>query len=124
MADLRREIGRNIRLLREARRPPRKGRRARRTTRMTIEDLAEATGLSPDYVNKLELGRYQPTAETLVLIADALGVEIGELFPSARAAPGKRQALDELRAFASQFPVETIRYLLRVAQAVMDRPAR
>ena len=122
MADLRKEIGRRIRLLRHER-PAGRGRRVQR---MTVEDLAERAGLSPDYVAKLEQGRHSPSADTLAAIAGALGVEPGALFPSpSREASAKALAVDELVSFVSNFGAAEIRYLLEVVRVVMSkRPAR
>lgn len=93
---------------------------------MTVEDLAEKAGLSPDYVAKLEQGRHSPSADTLAAIAHALGVEPGALFPSpSREASAKSRALEELASYASSFGTAEIRYLLEVVRVVMGkRPAR
>jgi transcriptional regulator with XRE-family HTH domain len=89
---------------------------------MTIEDLAVAAGLSVDYVNKVELGRHMPTAETLVRLADALDVPVSELFPDRDGrASAKRQALDRLRAFAAAFGASEIGYMIDVLRAIMKR---
>lgn len=90
---------------------------------MTIEQLAEAAELSPDFLNKVELGQYVPSAETIAKIADALDVDPGELFPSAARRTAKREAIDELTAFASSFQPDEVRYLLGVARAAMAFPA-
>jgi transcriptional regulator with XRE-family HTH domain len=44
--------------------------------------LAYHAGLSPSQVSLIETGKRNPTATTLKGIADALGVEVGDLFPS------------------------------------------
>ncbi len=89
---------------------------------MTIQELAESSNLSVDYVTKLEHGTYMPSARAIVAIASALEVDPSELLLGAGApATEKRAALDELRAFAAQFPSSEVRYLIRVAKAVMDR---
>ena len=121
IVDFKQIIGQRIRQLRESRRsaPHRKGRETAR--KMTIEDLAERAGLSADYVNKLELGRYKPSAESLLKIATALDVGIAELFPEHNTEQGEKQeALDTLRAFASQFNAQELRYALRVLKVVME----
>jgi len=119
--ELKHAIGGRIRLIRESREGTRPGRRRRR---MTIEELADRAGLSVDYVNKLELGHYQPTAETLVRIGEALGVDVRELFPAeaGQGSPQKAQALDEMRAVASRYSTSEVRYLSEVMRVVMKRP--
>lgn len=41
--------------------------------------LAERAGLSREYVNKLEAGRYDPPLSTINALAKALGVKVGRL---------------------------------------------
>lgn len=52
----------------------------------TQADLAEATGLSQSYIGAIESSRIDksPSMDTLVAIADALGVRVGDLFDDAR----------------------------------------
>src|SRR4028118_1579369 len=45
--------------------------------------LGYHAGLSPSQISLIENGKRNPTAETLLGIARALGVEIGDLFPKA-----------------------------------------
>ncbi len=119
--DLKRDIGRRIRLLRETRGPVEQNAR-RRVSKMTIRHLAERAGLSADYVNKVELGQYQPTADTLYRLAGALEVDVAELFPTEHEGEGpsdRQRSLDTLRAFASQFSSDEVDYLLDVIRAVM-----
>lgn len=54
-------------------------RERRKTLGITQEQLAEKTGLSPNYVGKLELSLRVPSFNTLVYLADALEVEVCEL---------------------------------------------
>lgn len=89
---------------------------------MTIAGLAREAGLSEDYLNKLELGRYMPSADKLAAIADALDVGVGEFFPVERRTTDKTEALDDLRALASQYDIGQIRYLIAVAKVVMRYP--
>lgn len=58
----------------------------RKRLKLKQKDLAEATGLSNPYLSALETGNVKksPSMETLTLIAEALGVRIGDLFDDAR----------------------------------------
>jgi transcriptional regulator with XRE-family HTH domain len=47
---------------------------------MTQETLAELAGLSYKYVGRVELAKADPGADTLVRLARALRVPVGELF--------------------------------------------
>jgi len=47
---------------------------------MTQQELAEKAGISRQTVISIEAGKYSPTLELAFRIADAFGVEIGEVF--------------------------------------------
>jgi transcriptional regulator with XRE-family HTH domain len=53
----------------------------RKAKRMTQEKLAEAAGLSRNYVNDVERGRRNVTLTTVERLARALGVKMAELMP-------------------------------------------
>ncbi len=44
------------------------------------EDLAESVGIDGKYVSRIEVGKRSPSLETLFHIADALAVDVHELF--------------------------------------------
>ncbi len=52
----------------------------RKTTKLTQERLAELTGLSVEYISRLERGVAQPSLKTAAVIADSLNVNIKDLF--------------------------------------------
>ncbi len=52
----------------------------RRQKKMTQEQLSEIIGLDNGYISKLEVGQNFPTIGTLEKIAQALDVELYELF--------------------------------------------
>jgi len=52
----------------------------RRQKGMTQEDLAQASGLSVNFIRAVEQGINAPSFESLEAIAGALGVEVRELF--------------------------------------------
>lgn len=60
-------LGRRIRFLRQER-------------RMTLQDLADATGLSSSMISLVERGRTSPSIGSLVVIASAFRVPIADLF--------------------------------------------
>lgn len=47
---------------------------------MTLQDLADATGLSSSMISLVERGRTSPSIGSLVVLASALRVPIGDLF--------------------------------------------
>lgn len=52
----------------------------RKSKKITQEFLAELINIDPKSVSKIENGNFYPAADTLVAIADALNVEVYELF--------------------------------------------
>lgn len=52
----------------------------RKEKQITQEQLAEFVGIDPKNISRIENGNNYPTAENLTAIANALGVEIYELF--------------------------------------------
>ncbi len=60
-------IGKRIKILREA-------------SGLTQEKLAEKTGLSLDFIGKIEVNINEPGLKSLIKIANALDVHIKELF--------------------------------------------
>lgn len=55
-------------------------REARARRRMTLRQLAEATGLSESFLSQLERGLTQGSVSSLRVIAEALGLNVGDLF--------------------------------------------
>ena|SRR5437868_10862361 len=61
-------------------------RELRRRAGATLQSLADRSGLSASTLSKIENGQLSPTYETLLRLADGLGVDISELFGSALSA--------------------------------------
>jgi transcriptional regulator with XRE-family HTH domain len=59
----------------------RKLHQVRKTKGMTQEQLADAAGLSRNYVNDVERGRRNVTLATIASLARALDVRMAELMP-------------------------------------------
>jgi transcriptional regulator with XRE-family HTH domain len=58
----------------------RRVRRIRREQDLTQASLAAAAGMAKNSINKVERGHMNPSAESVVRIADALGVPVGALY--------------------------------------------
>jgi transcriptional regulator with XRE-family HTH domain len=76
-------------------------RKLRRRKGWSQNDLAEASGVGQDTISGIESGRQEPRPSTLRSLAEALNVEVEDIFrepevPKARSVP---QSLDELRDF-------------------------
>jgi len=55
-------------------------RELRRKKSMTIEELAFKSGVHNNYLGDIERGTRNPSIESLVKIANGIGVDIGEIF--------------------------------------------
>ena len=64
---LKKSLGKNIQCFRKGK-------------KITQEQLADLVGIDPKNISRIENGLNYPAAETLTAIANALGVEIYELF--------------------------------------------
>jgi transcriptional regulator with XRE-family HTH domain len=55
----------------------------RRERGLTQEQLSEVTGIHRNYIGGIERGERKPTVETVAVLADAVGISLGELFTRA-----------------------------------------
>lgn len=72
----------------------------RKLAKLTQERLAEKADLSVHYLSRIETGGATPTLESLERIAQALGVQIGELFQFRQ---GEEQEVKELLQQINRF---------------------
>lgn len=54
-------------------------RRMRREQELTLDELADRAGLSPQYLSEIERGRKEPSSEMIAAVAGALGLGLLEL---------------------------------------------
>jgi transcriptional regulator with XRE-family HTH domain len=99
-------------------------REARKARRLSLRQLAQASGLSPTTVHQIEAGRGSPSLATLQALATTLGVPLGGLFESgpppprpvvrvgARERPKVRTAGGGLERLAGGLPGQRLRGLL------------
>jgi transcriptional regulator with XRE-family HTH domain len=74
MSDLRKRFGKRLRQI-------------RRHKDLTQEQLAEAVGITAEYLSNLERGVNAPSFETLEKLAEVLEVDVTELFGGADPGP-------------------------------------
>ena len=104
------ELGKRIRQLRQA-----------QPDKLTQEDLAEEADISVSFLSMIERGERAPHLDTLVRLARALGVTLGELFTMADDEPkGLDPVLRPLAEFArsNSLTRRDIERLLGVARAM------
>lgn len=52
----------------------------RRTNGLTQRDLAESSGISPEYMSRIERGLASPSFDTIARIAESLDRSVREIF--------------------------------------------
>lgn len=52
----------------------------RQTRRLTIDQVAEMSGLTKGFLSRVERDLTSPSVSTLLKLCDVLGIEIGQLF--------------------------------------------
>lgn len=95
---------------------------ARRKARgLTQEQLAEALGLSPEWVSRVERGVGLPPLDVLVRIAGALGTSASEIVAAVESAPAGRASVQRLDALARELPDDAVDVLSDAARSMRDR---
>jgi transcriptional regulator with XRE-family HTH domain len=56
-------------------------RRRRREKGLTIAQLAERSNMAPSAISQIETGKRTPSSESVIKLAHALEVEVGDLYP-------------------------------------------
>ena len=107
LADLRRHLGHAIRSHRHA-------------AGWTQERLAEAAGLSPEHVCRLERGLATPSLRTLCAIAESLTVPVTSFFCDHKVPCGPMPLPDPGRDRGGASPEEIIGFVEALAQLLRD----
>ena len=93
-------------------------RRRREALGLTIEQLAERAGLTPNYVGTVETGRRDPSLSTVLALAKGLRIQPAELFGGLEAL--SPAAIEAGRLFEAASP-EVQDAVLRLLRAVTRR---
>lgn len=72
----------------------------RKRARLTQDQLAERVSRTTDTISNIERGTSPPRLSTAKALADALGVEIAELFQFSPAQPGRRDYREAMEKMA------------------------
>ena len=91
----------------------------RNKRRMTQEKLAESAGVNESYIGQLERGAKNPSLETLIKIANALGVTLDYLLMDVSEVKPD-SLLDELTALAKGRKPDEVRLMLNINKLVVD----
>jgi transcriptional regulator with XRE-family HTH domain len=93
----------------------------RRLAGLTQVKLAKKLRVAPETINRLERGKAMPTIATIQKVADALGVELSELFRFRERQTRKTKALDLLLAKVASRTTGEIDLLTALAKTLYPR---
>ena len=92
-----------------------------RRGKFTQETLAERIGVSGHNINNIEGRRRFPRTDTLVKIADALGVEVYQLFMPRNSEPVVIEENDETERIRGEIQKEVIEDVRLTVNRALDR---
>lgn len=91
----------------------------RRAAGFTQAELAEMVGVQPETISRIETGRRSASLALIVLLSEALGLELYELFHLPIKTQPKDIALEKLVWFASRLSATEIELVLDVGAAML-----
>jgi transcriptional regulator with XRE-family HTH domain len=86
-------------------------RRRRQALGLTLEQLASASGLTPNYIGTIENGKRDPSLSTVMALAKGLQTEVAELFGGVE---GLSHSATELGRLFDEVPKDTQRAILLI----------
>ena len=93
-------------------------RELRKARGLTQEGLAERIEISPRYLSRLEVGQQSASLETLERVAEALQVEIGELFDFGHHDTPK-ELRQTLRKLMQECDEQELRLAVKIFRAIL-----
>lgn len=100
-------------------------RRRRLAAGMTLEQLAERSGLTPNYIGAVELGKRDPSLSTVLSLARGFGAEPGELLGTAPGfTPSGLEASHLFEAASPEVQKGVIHILRAAAQVQQGAPKK
>jgi transcriptional regulator with XRE-family HTH domain len=97
--------------------------RLRKEREWNQTELAYHAGLAPSVISQIENGKRDPTARTLRKLAEALGVEVGDLFPKPQAPQPSLEDAAQSEAFQHALVV-LFRGLARRGLGIIEQSLR
>ncbi len=90
----------------------------RKSMGLSQEKFAEKAGTSTNYLSRMERGTENPTLEMLIKLANALKIEMWEMFDFGHEVSGKGLK-DALQSFARTADEHKLRLALKILRAVI-----
>ena len=94
-------------------------RRRREAMKMTLEELAERSGLTPNYIGTIENGKRDPSLSTIASLSKGLAIAAGELFGSV---PEISVQAEEAGGLFDRTPPEVQTAILQILRATGKKP--
>lgn len=94
-------------------------REERTKLRLTQEELSEAAEVNNSYIGQIERGEKNPSLETVVSVAKALGVTVDYLLQE-EVSVRPNALLDELMAVVKDKEPDEIRLILHISRMISD----
>jgi len=85
---------------------------------LTQETLAEKIGISSKYLSSIERGKENPTLDTLIQLANALKVELFEIFLYAHEASNSEELKERIQSLIEKADVDRLRLATKLLRAV------
>ena len=92
----------------------------RKTRGLTLDQLADLSGLSKAFLSQLETGKRMPSADTLGVLAETFAVSITDLIDG----EGDSREIVRLDELARSMSAEDLRRLVAIAETLADQSPR
>jgi transcriptional regulator with XRE-family HTH domain len=95
----------------------------RKLKRLTQDKLSELSGKAPVYISTLERGQVNPTLDTILIFAEALGVEPADFFALAFSTESefKKDMKKQFIAMLSKSTDDELKIVMKIINAVVKK---
>jgi len=90
----------------------------RKAKRLSQDQLSEKINIDPKHLSRIEVGKSYPSLDTLEKIAQALGVEMKDLFEFMHHAKSKKP-LDDITKLIKEADEEKLKLIFKIIRAVI-----
>ncbi|MBI5888430.1 MAG: helix-turn-helix transcriptional regulator [Deltaproteobacteria bacterium] len=90
----------------------------RRASGMSQEVLAEKMGISSKYLSSIERGKENPTLDTFISLAAALGVELRDLFNFSYHGKSQKELKELVNSLIDKGGEEKMRLIVKLIKAI------
>jgi len=90
----------------------------RQANNMTQEELSEKAGITAKYLSSIERGHENPTLDTLIHIAGALGVDLSDLFQYAHESSDSKYLRDHIAEIIKHADSDRLRIAVKLLRAL------